>query len=98
MKKKIVYICGKVTGLPIHEVTMHFGTAQKMLQEKGYEVVNPLEVVNDFHCPWNVAMRKCIYALVHCDAIYILPSTNDSKGAALEIQIAGALQIDIIKI
>ena len=40
MKKKI-YIAGKVSGEKLAQCTMKFGTAQKFLEDKGYEVVNP---------------------------------------------------------
>lgn len=77
MKKKI-YIAGKVTGTPIGDCTMKFGSAQKQLEALGFEAVNPLVVVNDWHCTWDHAMRLCIKALMDCDAMYILPCASDS--------------------
>lgn len=92
--KKRVYIAGKVTGLPIHEVTMKFGAVQKALEAQGYEVVNPLEVVGDFNCDWRTAMKKCIAALVECNIVIFLPCFTESKGATLEYQIAWGLGIE----
>lgn len=94
MAKKI-YIAGKVTGLPIHEVTMKFGSAQKELESKGFVAINPLEVVNDWQCDWQTAMKKCIKALIECDAIVLLPDWEESKGAKIERQLAENLQIEI---
>lgn len=93
MKK--IYIAGKVTGLPIDEVTMKFGTAQKELENKGFFPVNPLEVVNDFKATWEAAMKKCIRALTECDAVYLLPCYTDSPGARFEIEIAHKLGIPV---
>jgi len=93
MKK--IYIAGKVTGLPIAEVTMKFGTAQQDLQEKGFKAVNPLEVVNDWKATWEEAMKKCIRALTECDAVYLLPCYTDSPGAKFEIDIAHKLGIPV---
>lgn len=93
VKKPVVYICGKVTGEPIHKVTMKFGDAQMKLQKAGFEAINPLAVVNDWHCSWNTAMRKCIAAMMQADALYCLPDVEHSKGAAIEINLATKLDI-----
>jgi|SRR5690606_17890573 len=93
MTKKKIYIAGKVTGLPIHEVTMKFGQAQKEIEAQGFEAVNPLEVVGDWKCDWKIAMKKCIKALLDCDAVLFLPCWMDSKGAILEHKIASDVGI-----
>lgn len=78
-----VYIAGKVSGLPLHEVTMKFGTAQKELERMGFEVVNPLEVVHQAHlghpvadrvsdAPWGWCMRHCLHAMMACHAVVML--------------------------
>lgn len=95
--KKKIYIAGKITGLPIHEVTMKFGAAQKKLENKGYEVVNPIAVVNDWDTTWDNAMRKCIAALVECDSIALLPDWKSSPGAILENDIAQKLEFVTIQ-
>ena len=94
MKKK-VYIAGKVTGEPIAECTIKFGTAQKQIEALGFEVVNPLEIVGDFKTPWDVAMKICIKALVDCDAIVLLPDWSNSRGARFEHEIAENLDMPI---
>jgi hypothetical protein len=93
MKK--IYIAGKVTGEPLQEVTMKFGSAQKKIEELGFEVVNPLEVVGDFKCDWETAMKRCIKALLDCDGMVILPDWKDSTGAKIERQLADDLNIQI---
>lgn len=95
MKIQKIYIAGKVTGLPIADVTMKFGTAQKQIEALGYEVVNPLEVVNDWHMPWQQAMKLCINALLECDGVYCLPDWSISKGAKVEAFMAVSLSIPV---
>lgn len=93
---KRAYICGKVTGEPIHTCALRFATAQKSLEYIYSEVINPIEVVGDFDADWNTAMRKCLTALMRCDVIVALPNSKDSKGAQLELHIAKQLGMKII--
>ncbi len=93
MKKIKVYIAGKVTGEPVAECTMKFGVAQKEIEALGYEAVNPLEVVGSFNVTWEEAMRKCIKALMDCDAILLLPDASQSKGANVEMNLVYSLQM-----
>lgn len=88
-----IYITGKVTGEPIAECTMKFGAAQKQLEALGHEAINPLAVVNDWQATWHDAMKLCIKTLMDADAVYILPCHEFSKGATLELQLAGFLNI-----
>lgn len=92
---KAVYIAGKVTGEPISQCTMKFGAAQKKWEQKGYEVMNPLALVNDFKATWTNAMRICIVALAQASEAYFLSDWQESRGARLEHEIAKALGIPI---
>lgn len=96
MSKKKIYIAGKVTGLPQQEVVDKFAKAQKEIEEMGFEVVNPIEVVNDFDTPWNEAMKMCIIALLECTGIVLLPCWKDSKGARLEKDLARSFGIEVL--
>ena len=93
LSMKKIYIAGKVTGTKIGECTMKFGAAQKEIEALGFEAVNPLEVVNDWHSTWNAALRKCVIALMDCDAMYILPCATNSPGAGVEMKLAADLSI-----
>lgn len=93
MSKKKIYIAGKVTGEDLAACTMKFGTAQKEIEALGFEAVNPLEVVGDWKATWKDAMRKCIKALMDCDAILLLPCYQISPGAQVERKIG--YEIDI---
>lgn len=94
MRKKI-YLAGKVTGEPIAQCTMKFGKVQKTLEDLGYEVVNPLEIVGDWKCPWDIAMRKCITALMQCDAVFLIYDFMLSKGALIESELAKNVNLEV---
>ena len=97
MKKK-VYIAGKVTGEPKHACALKFAMAEKALVKKGFEVVNPLNVVGDPSTPWHLAMRKCIAALMTCDAIHLLPDWQESNGASIEKDLAVMVKLQFIEL
>jgi hypothetical protein len=90
-----IYIAGKVTGEPLAPTTMKFGQAQVTLQAKGHTVINPLEVVADWHTPWPQAMRMCLAALVGAGSLYALPCWKHSRGARLEVYLAHRLGIPV---
>ena len=92
---KTIYIAGKVTGEPIEEVKVKFGAAQRLLIDKGFNPINPLELVNDLEATWEYAMKKCIAALVEVDGVYLLPCYTKSPGAKMEIEIADKLNIPV---
>lgn len=91
-KKKVVYIAGKVTGLPYHDVRKKFMAAADQLNELGYLVLNPILLV-DRDTPWQEAMKICIFFLSQANHIYLLHDWQDSKGATLEKQLADTLGI-----
>jgi hypothetical protein len=93
MKK--IYIAGKVTGEPIHSCALKFAMAQKEIEALGFEAVNPIEVVGDFKSRWAPAMKKCIKAMMDCDALFILPCAKGSKGAKIEKNLAFDLKIPV---
>lgn len=104
MKMTTVYISGKVTGLPIEQVTQKFERVANELFEKGYHVVNPIQAIAQYnanHWPferlkdWREEMQFVIGCLMDCDELYLLPCWNDSKGARLERDIAVRLGMPI---
>jgi hypothetical protein len=91
--KKNIYIAGKVTGLDSMEVRLKFKRAEEEVIARGFEAINPINLVNNPNATWEEAMKKCIAALCLCDAVYLLPCCNTSPGAKLEIAIAASLKI-----
>jgi Domain of unknown function (DUF4406) len=90
-----IYIAGKVTGEPIAECTMKFGSMQKHLEKLGYEAVNPLAVVGTWQVTWQQAMKACIKALLDCDGVLALDDYTESRGAKIELDIAEEMGMPI---
>lgn len=89
-----VYISGPMTGMPELNFPA-FHVAAKRWRDGGCEVVSPAELNPDPDAEWRVCMRADIKALVDCDAIYMLPEWQKSRGANLEKHIAEALGLEI---
>lgn len=87
-----IYIAGRVTGEDYEETAFKFAQAEKMLKDKGYQVVNPMNEIEQ-GTDWNNAMRQCIIHLCTCGFIYLLEDWMDSRGAKLEKTIAEGLEI-----
>lgn len=96
MNKKKIYIAGKVTGLPHDEVYAKFADMQTNLESVGFEVANPITIVNNAQSTWLEAMKLCIAELLTCDAVYLLPCHNNSKGALIEKQLAINLKMPCV--
>ena len=86
-KIKRIYVAGPMTGLPELNFPA-FHAAALMLRERGWDVVNPAELNPSPEIKWADAMKSDIAALVTCDAIFMLPGWQKSKGALLEHRIA----------
>lgn len=95
MKTKI-YISGKISGLGEVHVQALFGYAETQLINKGYDVVNPINLRHDHDRSWLSYMREDIKALMNCDAIYMLTNWKDSKGAKIEHDLAQSLGLQIL--
>lgn len=91
-----IYISGKISGLPIAEVTMRFSAAQSLLEEIGLEVINPLEKGLPDNATWEQHMVRDIELLLKCDAIYMMDNWVDSKGAQIEYDIANRMKLEFL--
>jgi len=92
-----IYIAGKVSNggeVTPEEWQIHFNKfcrAESMLQELGFETVNPMRLVSQHVKNWAEAMKICIPKMCECDAIHLLPDWNQSRGAEIEYSISNKL-------
>lgn len=84
MKKKKIYISGKITGLDNFEDL--FNAVEQDLRFNGFAVMNPAKIGAGFS--YDEYMAICIPMLQICDVVYMLSNWKDSTGAKIEHQIA----------
>ncbi len=74
-----------------------FDAAETLLREQGYSVVNPMKLNHEQHDKsWESYMKVCIRELTECDAVYMLPNYQLSKGAMYEFLLANVLKLEIM--
>lgn len=93
--KRIIYVAGKVTGLPAEECAAKFKKAQEALEVKGWTVLNPCEFIENSE-RWETAMRMALTLLNMADSVYFLPDWKDSEGAKMEFAIAQKLELNMV--
>lgn len=89
------YLSGPMSGYPEHNHPQ-FAIAAKLLRERGYEIVNPIEFDEEAGRPWSDYLRKDIRALMDCGGVITLPGWQESRGATLEVHIAHALGMTVL--
>src|SRR4030042_6627152 len=92
---KAVYIIGAVSGIDYYACFYKFEQREKELLAMGYRVVNPIRIVPR-NSDWVTAMKICIPAMIECNAVSPLPCTWSSRGAMIEFNLAGELEMPII--
>lgn len=91
MTHPTLYLSGPMSGLPEFNHPA-FKAAAAELRAAGYQVVCPTENGLPPDAPWEQHMRADIAAMVaQCNAIALLPGSQNSKGARLELDIAVGL-------
>ncbi len=98
MVKQRIYLSGKVRGQDPEIAASQFESAEKELTAQGFEVVNPLKVIERS----GVGVERKLMLLLlkelsECDAIWMLEGwRQDSHGAACEYHFARSSGIKVL--
>lgn len=106
MSKKLIYVAGKMTGIPEFNFPA-FDAARDRLIAEGWEVISPADMDRDVGFDPTIdnkvskefleeAMKRDIDAIYRCDAIYMLDGWETSIGAVAEHAIAKWRHIDVL--
>ncbi len=98
MRGSKIYIAGKMTGLSKENILENFSTVEKYFNNQGYATMNPA-VLWHLDKPENFNPKEYLeinYAMIRlCDALIVLPNSEDSHGTACEIKYANKLNIPV---
>lgn len=90
-----IYVAGPMTGYTdLNFPAFHAAAAE--LRAQGHHVENPAEINADPNAQWLDCMRMDIARLVTCDAVYLLPGWEKSRGAKVEHGLAVGLGFRVI--
>ena len=83
MKKRRIYISGKITGLKLEDAQRNFQKAEDfILKNTDFIPVNPMkEVPYNPEWEWEDYMDADLELLKTCDAIFMMKNWDDSRGA-----------------
>jgi Domain of unknown function (DUF4406) len=87
VKRPVIYVAGKMTGLPEFNFPA-FNAAAKLLRDMGFTVENPAEIAPIEGHPWEAYMRIALVKMLTCEAIVLLPGWERSRGANIERHLA----------
>jgi len=91
-----IYISGPIAGNKNYQ--KQFKEAEEFLRKKGFRrIINPAALSQQIGWSWCDYMRRDIKLLMDCNYIFMLDGWGKSEGARLEIKIAKAIDIFIIK-
>jgi nucleoside 2-deoxyribosyltransferase len=94
-----IYISGPMTGLPDWNIPA-FQAAAAALRAAGHDVASPVEIgkaagLDENTAPWEAFIREDLRQIIDVDGVALLPGWHNSRGAALEVQVACALKLPI---
>jgi hypothetical protein len=90
-----LYLCGKITG-DTHYYAK-FLRAEDSLYEAGFVPVNPAACI-PATIDWKGAMRRAIRLMLACDGVALLPDWKKSRGAKIEVRLAGEIGIPVLPV
>lgn len=89
-----LYVSGRMSDLPGHNYPA-FHQAAAELRAAGYDVDSPAEGQPDTPMTWADYMRADIPRMLACDGVATLDGWRESRGARLEVYIAGQLGMPV---
>lgn len=92
-----VYISLPISGHDIVERRAFAENIERKLLELGHNPANPLRNGLAPDAPYRAHMRRDIYNLCGCDAIYQAPGWQDSQGCIVENAVAKLLELVYFK-
>lgn len=105
MTGKRIYIAGPMTGVPRFN-RPKFEEAARILRAHGWTVESPVEIAAAFGSDNTIVTTpgmldavieaELMKALAKCDAIYLLPGWEDSRGAKRELWLALEKGLEVI--
>lgn len=94
MKK--IYISGPISGYDYSERKMLFLSIQQELENRDYEVFNPMFNGLPEDATTKEHMRADFMMLCQCDAIIMLPRWNHSAGCVQELEVAVSIGCEVM--
>lgn len=91
-----VYIAGPVTGVPGYQ--RHFEKAEKLLEAQGFEPVSPVAPGLVPGKGYRYYINRGLRLLEDCDFIAMLPGSEKSEGARLELHYATLVGMPVMQI
>jgi len=88
------YLAGPMSGYPDNNYPAFFAE-EKVLQKKGYEVLNPAANDDPPGKTWRGYMEKAVSQLITCDHIHLMEGWSKSKGGVTEYNLAKSLGLEI---
>lgn len=93
--RRKIYLAGPISGHDPSERITTFRRRQELLEQAGFDVVNPCEL-SPPDVDWNKSLRTDIKALMDCDVIYLQQGWERSSGVRLELHIALSLGFSVM--
>ncbi|MDR2186373.1 MAG: DUF4406 domain-containing protein [Treponema sp.] len=93
---KQIYLCGPVTGDPGYRE--HFSRVEESIAARANRsllIVNPALLPLE-NTRWETCMRYCLKAMLDCGGIALLRGWQHSRGARMELTLAGQLKIPVV--
>jgi hypothetical protein len=91
-----VYIIGEISDRITICCREKFKKAQLFLEEKRFNVINPVEIIDNNKIESENINQKKIRALLQCNAVYILPCVTIEKTQNAELLLALKLNVLLI--